>query len=60
MVSREPNPLKPVVDANTPGDQNRKCVIVVMGMTGTGKSTFIKQLTNDDNLVIGEGLQSRK
>lgn len=32
--------------------------IGVMGMTGTGKSTFIKTLTNDPNVVVGTGLRS--
>ncbi|KAF8465008.1 P-loop containing nucleoside triphosphate hydrolase protein [Kalaharituber pfeilii] len=33
-------------------------VIGVMGMTGTGKSTFIKLLTNDPKIIVGEDLES--
>ncbi|PSN64131.1 P-loop containing nucleoside triphosphate hydrolase protein [Corynespora cassiicola Philippines] len=34
-----------------------KPTIVIMGMTGTGKSTFISHLT-DDEVAVGHGLQS--
>ena len=33
-------------------------VIAVMGMTGVGKSTFIKELTKDANISIGHTLES--
>ena len=56
------NPLKPVVDAYQKAsgeDQKNMRVIGVMGLTGTGKSTFIKKLTNDRSIVIGDDLHSR-
>jgi len=40
----------------TSGSEN--IVIAVMGMTGVGKSSFIKTVTGDENIVIGEGLES--
>lgn len=57
------NPLSAVIDAydNAPEeDRHRIRVILVMGLTGTGKSTFIKKLTNDHNIAIGEDLHSRE
>ena len=57
------NPLKAVVDAydNAPEEDRRKIrVILVMGLTGTGKSTFIKKLTNDHNIAVGNDLHSGK
>ncbi|KAF2110120.1 P-loop containing nucleoside triphosphate hydrolase protein [Lophiotrema nucula] len=33
-------------------------VIAVMGMTGVGKSSFIKNITNSPDIVIGHGLAS--
>lgn len=33
-------------------------IIGVMGMTGTGKSTFIKLLTKDPDITVGKGWQS--
>jgi len=33
-------------------------VIGVMGITGTGKSTFIQKLTNDQNILVGNSLHS--
>lgn len=32
--------------------------IAVMGVTGAGKSTFIKTVSEDETVVIGEGLES--
>ena len=58
-----PNPLQTVDDAFNQGqmeDRESIRVIGVMGLTGTGKSTFIKKLTNDPNLIIGDDLWSRK
>jgi ABC-type branched-subunit amino acid transport system ATPase component len=33
-------------------------IIAVMGIPGVGKSTFIKNITGNDDLVIGHGLFS--
>jgi hypothetical protein len=33
-------------------------IVAVMGVTGTGKSSFIRLVTGDDSIKIGEGLQS--
>ena len=33
-------------------------VIAVMGIPGVGKSTFIKNITGNDNLVVGHSLFS--
>ena len=38
----------------------REVVVALMGATGAGKSTFIKNVTSDEAVVIGEGLQSGK
>jgi ABC-type proline/glycine betaine transport system ATPase subunit len=35
-------------------------VIAIMGMTGVGKSTFIRTITGCDDIVIGHGLMSGK
>lgn len=32
--------------------------IAVMGVTGAGKSTFIREVSGDDNVVVGNGLKS--
>ena len=63
MVCRQQNAFEPVADAYDSAseeDQNRIRVILVMGVTGSGKSTFIKNLTNDNNIVTDDGLPSRK
>ena len=55
--------LKQVFDVYKNGsleDRERIRVIGVMGLTGTGKSTFIKKLTNDKNITIGRNIYSRK
>jgi GTPase SAR1 family protein len=36
-----------------------KAYILVMGLTGAGKSTFIFRATGDESIPIGEGLESR-
>ena len=57
------NPLRAVDDAYdnaSEEDRKRIRVILVMGLTGTGKSTFIKTLTNDRSIIIGDDLHSRK
>lgn len=36
----------------------QKITVAVMGATGAGKSRFIKRVTEDDAVVVGEGLQS--
>jgi Fe-S cluster assembly ATPase SufC len=33
-------------------------IIAVMGIQGVGKSTFIKNITGNDDLVVGHGLFS--
>ncbi|KAN0081952.1 P-loop containing nucleoside triphosphate hydrolase protein [Elaphomyces granulatus] len=32
--------------------------VAVMGMTGAGKSSFIKKLTGNEDIVVGDGLES--
>ena len=36
----------------------QEIVVVVMGATGAGKSTFIKRATSDEAVVVGDGLHS--
>jgi hypothetical protein len=33
-------------------------VVAVMGVTGAGKSSFIRRVTGNDGVLIGSGLQS--
>jgi GTP-binding protein EngB required for normal cell division len=33
-------------------------VVAVMGVTGAGKSSFIRRITANDEVVVGKGLQS--
>jgi ABC-type phosphate/phosphonate transport system ATPase subunit len=33
-------------------------IVVVMGVTGAGKSTFIKAVSGDDSVVVGNGMKS--
>ena len=57
------NPLRHIFDAydnGSPEERERIRVIMVMGLTGSGKSTFIRNLTNDPNIIIGNDLYSRK
>ncbi|KAK2466544.1 hypothetical protein APHAL10511_001406 [Amanita phalloides] len=35
-----------------------EAMVAIMGVTGTGKSTFIRLLTNDENIHIGHDLES--
>jgi putative ribosome biogenesis GTPase RsgA len=35
-------------------------VIAVMGMTGAGKSSFIRRMTGNKSIKVGETLQSGK
>jgi Fe-S cluster assembly ATPase SufC len=37
-----------------------KLMIAVMGVTGAGKSSFIKTVTGRDDVGVGHGLRSRK
>ena len=58
-----PNSLRLIFDAynkGSPEDRKRMRLIGVMGLTGSGKSTFIKKLTNDHNIVIGDDQYSRE
>ena len=62
-METECNPFRSIIDAyNQATEEHRKRirVIGVMGLTGTGKSTFIKTLTNDSSIVIGDNLHSGK
>jgi predicted GTPase len=38
--------------------QSKVVYIVVMGLTGAGKSTFISRATGDQTILIGTGLES--
>ena len=58
-----PDSWKHIFNAYNEGsleERERIRVIGVMGLTGAGKSTFIKRLTGDDNVVIGRNIYSRK
>lgn len=52
------------VDGNAAKTVRRKAVpkkvirIAVMGVTGAGKSTFIRQVTGDSSIRIGQGMES--
>lgn len=35
-------------------------LIAVMGVTGAGKSTFIREVSGDQTVVVGDGLESCK
>ena len=62
MGSR-PNSLRLIFDAynsGSPEDRERMRLIGVMGLTGSGKSTFIKRLTDDDSIIIGHNIYSGK
>lgn len=49
---------------SVPKGAPRKCshvqdvVVAVMGVTGAGKSSFIRRITGDDRVEVGAGLQS--
>jgi putative ribosome biogenesis GTPase RsgA len=38
---------------------NNDVVVAVMGVTGVGKSTFIKTITGRDDIAVGHSLISR-
>jgi signal recognition particle receptor subunit beta len=40
------------------GDDSKHIKIALMGVTGSGKTTFIKTATQDPNVQIGENLGS--
>ncbi|KAH0563088.1 hypothetical protein GP486_002343 [Trichoglossum hirsutum] len=40
------------------GEARRPIAIAVMGITGAGKSTFIKEVTGNTNIAIGSGVDS--
>ena len=35
-------------------------ILAVMGVTGAGKSTFIKNVTGRDDVIVGDDLESGK
>ena len=45
-----------------PGGNRRprgeEITVAVMGMTGAGKSNFIKKLTSNESIIVGDGLES--
>lgn len=43
--------------AGTLAPEPRKLYILVMGLTGAGKSTFISVLTENSNIPIGDAAQ---
>jgi ABC-type lipoprotein export system ATPase subunit len=46
--------------SESPTFPREKAVILVMGASGSGKSTFIKNVTGRENIWIGNGLNSRQ
>lgn len=38
--------------------RGEEITVAVMGMTGAGKSNFIKKLTSNESIVVGDGLES--
>lgn len=44
-------------DTTTEGT-SEEVVIAVMGVTGSGKSTFIRAMTGNDSVHVGHGLES--
>ena len=63
MESGAPNSWQQFSDVyknGAPEDRERIRVVVVLGLTGVGKSAFIDKLTNDHNIVIGHELYSRE
>jgi ABC-type lipoprotein export system ATPase subunit len=52
--------MKPALRSSDKEINVREIVVAVMGATGAGKSTLIRRLTSDDNVVVGAGLQSGK
>lgn len=47
-------------DSDTEGEQEDSIVIAVMGVTGAGKSTFIKTVSGRNDVVVGDSLCSGK
>ncbi|KAL8785813.1 MAG: hypothetical protein Q9195_008494 [Heterodermia aff. obscurata] len=46
--------------ASLPTPATEDVIIAFMGITGSGKSSFIKALTGCDDIVVGDGLKSSK
>ncbi|CAF9921427.1 MAG: hypothetical protein HETSPECPRED_004538 [Heterodermia speciosa] len=44
--------------ASLPTPATEDVIIAFMGITGSGKSSFIKALTGNENIVVGDGLKS--
>ncbi|KAI0292778.1 P-loop containing nucleoside triphosphate hydrolase protein [Russula brevipes] len=49
----------PNVNGGTTTEQKPDAIVVIMGMTGSGKSSFIKLLTGDEEIEIGHGVSSQ-
>ena len=63
MESGTPNSWQQFSDVyknGAPEDRERIRVVIVLGLTGVGKSAFINNFTNDHNIVIGHELYSRE
>lgn len=46
-------------NGSSPNDDiSQAKIIAVMGMTGSGKSTFIQKLTGTTEVTVGDGLHS--
>ena len=41
-------------------EEDNEVVIAVMGMTGSGKSSFIQRVSEKSSTAVGHGLQSGK
>jgi predicted GTPase len=57
---RQATETKPPVPRGGPRKRSlvQDVVVAVMGVTGAGKSSFIRRITEDDRVEVGAGLQS--
>jgi len=44
--------------ASPPASRSKDVMVAIMGPTGTGKSSFINLLTNDENIRVGHSTES--
>ncbi|CZR64341.1 uncharacterized protein PAC_14239 [Phialocephala subalpina] len=51
-------PPSPVLQKPRRRSVNPEVVVAVMGVTGAGKSSFIRRLTANDEVIVGDGLRS--